>query len=74
MMTQLEKLMASGCPCFNPERGTCSVACSVLPVSRSCRARFCTSENYDSCALMLAHLLRHSRTAAGRYSSDLHYK
>lgn len=74
MMEQLERLMASGCPCFSSIQGTCAVACSELPVSPSCRTRFCTSENYDSCALLLAYLLRHSRSAAGRYSGDLHHK
>ena len=73
-MTQIEKLMTGDCPCFCATRGTCAVACSSLPVSRSCRQRFCTSENYDSCALLLAHLLRHSQPVAGRHSSDLLYK
>jgi len=68
---QIDRLMARDCPCFCSARGTCSVACSPLPVSGKCRELFCTSENYDSCALLLAHLLRHSLSSAGPYSSDL---
>ena len=71
---QIDRLMSQGCPCFCSARSTCSVACSPLPVSGKCRELFCTSENYDSCALLLAHLLRHSQSAAGRYSSDLRSK
>lgn len=67
----MEKLRATGCPCYCTARGTCSVSCTALPISNKCRERFCTSDNFDSCALLLAHLLRHSQSAAGRYSSDL---
>ncbi len=67
----MEKIRTAGCPCYCTASGTCSVSRSVRPVSLSCLERFCSGENCDSCPLLLAHLLRHSESAAGSYSNDL---
>ncbi len=47
-----------GCPFGNAESSICSASLSSMVIGTSRRQAYCSGDNYDSCPIFLARMLR----------------
>jgi hypothetical protein len=47
-----------GCPFGNTESSICSASLSSMVIGTSRRQAYCSGDNYDSCPIFLARMLR----------------
>jgi hypothetical protein len=47
-----------GCPFGNTESSICSASLSSMVIGTSRRQAYCNGDNYDSCPIFLARMLR----------------
>jgi hypothetical protein len=46
------------CPYENSETSICSASLSSMFIGSHCRKAYCSGDNYDSCPIFLARMLR----------------
>jgi hypothetical protein len=63
-----------GCPFHRPDAGTCRASVAGLNVEWRRRKSYCTTDDYDYCAVFLSKILRCSRPQATLEPWPIHQK